>query len=182
MTQPTIVEDDVVVSIEYELRLEDGEVVDKTEANDPLILLQGYGEIIPGLEEALYGMKVGDKKEVIVSPEDGYGEYDSDAYELLPRDLFKGVPIEVGMPLELRDKDSDEAYEVFVAEIRKDGVLVDFNHPLAGETLTFTVQVVALREATEEELDHGHVHYDDDEEYDDDDEDFDDDFEDDDEE
>ncbi|MDA0242434.1 MAG: peptidylprolyl isomerase [Chloroflexi bacterium] len=174
MTQPTHIEDDVVVSIQYTLRLDDGELIDEATADDPLIFLQGYGDIIPGLEEALYGMKVGESKEIIVQPEDGYGEYDEDAYELLPHDLFKGVPLEVGLGIELRDKDSEEAYEVFVAEINKEGVLVDFNHPLAGEALTFNVTVVALREPTEEELDHGHVHFEgdeDDEDYDDEDED-----------
>jgi FKBP-type peptidyl-prolyl cis-trans isomerase SlyD len=159
MAQPTQIEDDVVVTMAYTLKLDDGELVDEATADDPLIFLQGMGDIIPGLEEALYGLKVGETKTVVVAPEEGYGEYEEDAYEMLPHDLFKGVPLEVGLAIELRDKDSEEVYEVFVAEVSKEGVLVDFNHPLAGETLNFEVKILELREATEEELDHGHVHF-----------------------
>ena len=167
MAQPTHIEDDVVVTMAYTLKLADGELVDEATAEDPLVFLQGFGDIIPGLEEALYGLKVGDSRQVIVAPEDGYGEYDDEAYEMLPTSLFQGIPLEVGLGIELRDSESGEVYEVFVAEVTKEGVLVDFNHPLAGEELHFNVQILDLREATEEELDHGHVHgedWDDDEE------------------
>jgi FKBP-type peptidyl-prolyl cis-trans isomerase SlyD len=154
------VTDDVVVSLEYTLWLDEGgEVVDSSENEEPLEFIQGHGEIVPGLEQALYGMSVGDEKRVVVQPEDGYGELDPDAFQLLPRDAFpRDVELEPGMSLELQD-DSGDVMLAFVAEIRKDSILLDFNHPLAGEILHFKVKVVGLRPATPEELEHDHVHF-----------------------
>lgn len=158
MAQPTSVADGVVVSLEYSLHVDD-ELVESTEEDGPIQFLQGYSEIIPGLEQALYGLAVGEEREVIVEPEDGYGEYDSDAFEEVPLDIFpEDMDLSLGMPVELYDEDADETVEGYIAEIRTDSVLVDLNHPLAGETLTFKVRVVGLREATQEELDHGHAH------------------------
>lgn len=154
------VADELVVSLDYILRLDDGEVIDSSSADDgePLVFLQGQGDIIPGLEQALYGMAVGEEKEVVVSPAGGYGEHDPDAFELVEHDVFPpDLTLEVGMALRMRDG-SGEALVAYVAEVRPDGVLLDFNHPLAGETLFFNVKVLGLRPATEEELEHGHVH------------------------
>jgi len=154
------VSDDMVVSLEYTLRLDEGgEVVDASENNEPLEFIQGHGEIVPGLEQALYGMSVGDEKRVVVQPDDGYGELDPDAFQLLPLDAFPSdVTLEPGMNLELEDE-KGEVMLAIVSEIRKDSVLLDFNHPLAGETLYFQVRVVGLRPATAEELEHDHVHF-----------------------
>lgn len=153
------VSDDVVVSLDYTLRLDDGEVVDSSEGEEPLQFIQGHGEIVPGLEQALYGMAVGEEKELVVRPEDGYGELDPDAYQTIPRDAFpQELELEPGLGLELEDEEG-ETMLAFVAEIRPDNVLLDFNHPLAGETLYFKVKVVDLRPATEEELEHDHVHF-----------------------
>ena len=157
----TIVGDDMVVTLDYTLRLDDGEIVDSTEGEEPLEILQGFGQIIPGLEDALYGMAVGEEKDVVVPPEQAYGEVDEDDYETLPRNVFPAdMPLEPGMILDLQDTNTGESLEATIAEVQGDTVLLDLNHPLAGETLHFHVKVTGLRLATDEELEHGHVHED----------------------
>ncbi|MBX3057058.1 MAG: peptidylprolyl isomerase [Anaerolineae bacterium] len=152
------VTDGLVVSLDYTLRLDDGEIIDASE-QEPLEFLQGYNQIIPGLERALTGMKVGDSKEVIVAATDAYGEEDEDAYQLVERSLFPPeMELEEGMQLRMRDAQSGEAVDVIIAEVNESNVLLDFNHPLAGEELHFQVKVVGLRPATPEELAHGHAH------------------------
>ncbi len=158
MAQKQIVERGMVVSLEYSLHI-DEELVESTEDEGPIEFLQGYQEIIPGLEKAVAGMSVGQSKEVIVEPEDGYGEYDDDAVEEVPLDIFPDdMDLSLGMPVELYDEEADETVEGYVSEVRTDTVLVDLNHPLAGETLTFRIKVIGLRAATAEELEHGHAH------------------------
>jgi FKBP-type peptidyl-prolyl cis-trans isomerase SlyD len=159
MTQTNLtVADDVVVSLDYTLRFDDGEVIDTSADQDPLEFLQGRGQIVPGLEQAIYGMAVGDEKDVVVTPADGYGEQDPDAFQVVPRDIFPSdMALTPGMGLHMRDS-SGEVFETYVADIRPDSVLLDFNHPLAGETLYFKVKISDLRPATSEELAHGHVH------------------------
>ncbi len=153
------VADDVVVSLAYALLLSDGEAIERTEEEDALQFIQGHGQIIPGLEDALYGMVVGEEKAVIVEPTEAYGEYDEDNMQVMPRSSFPpDLDLEIGTGLRLRDRDSDEVYTVYVAEVNGDDVVLDFNHPLAGETLHFQVKVTGLRPATAEELAHGHVH------------------------
>ena len=152
------VADGLVVSLDYTLRLDDGETIDTSTDQEPLEFLQGRGHIIPGLEQALYGMAVDDQKDVVVEPADGYGEQDPDAFELVDRDVFPpDLDLRPGIGLRMRDG-SGQALEAYVADVRPDGVLLDFNHPLAGETLYFQVRIAALRPATGEELAHGHVH------------------------
>lgn len=154
-----VVADDIVVRMDYTLTLADGEIFDSSAAEGPLEFLQGYGEIIPGLEQALYGMVLGEEKDVVLTPDVAYGEYDPEAFELVPTDAFpQGFPLEPGMSLELFDEDGDEPFEAFVSEIRPEGVVVTFNHPLAGETLHFHVKIIGLRPALPEEIDHGHAH------------------------
>jgi FKBP-type peptidyl-prolyl cis-trans isomerase SlyD len=153
-----IVADDLVVSLDYTLRLDSGQVVDSSTDREPLEFLQGHHQIIPGLEQALYGMGVGETKAVVVSPEEGYGQVNDAAYQEFPKDAFPpDVELEAGMGMELVDG-SGRPLLAFVSEIRSDSVLLDFNHPLAGETLHFDVEIANLRAATEEELSHGHVH------------------------
>jgi len=160
-----VVADDIVVRLDYTLTLSDGEIYDSSDETGPLELLQGQGQIIAGLEEALYGMTVGDEKDVVVTPDYAYGEYDPDAVQTLPRDIFPAdMEIEVGMAIDLYDEEAEEEVEAYVAEVQRDAVVIDFNHPLAGETLSFHVKVVGLRPALPEEIEHGHVHGDDDEE------------------
>lgn len=160
MSTPALkVADDYVVTLEYVLTLEDGEEVDRSDEDFALQILQGHGQIIPGLEKALYGMAVGESKKVVVAPAEGYGEYDEDSTDTLPRSAFPDdVELEPGLELELHDHESDDVYIAYVAEIDGDEVVIDFNHPLAGETLYFEVKVMDIRPATAEEIDHGHVH------------------------
>lgn len=151
--------DGVVVSLHYTLRSADSEIIDSSVEVGPLVILQGYEEVIPGLENALYGMTVGDEKDVIVEPAAGYGERDDTAYEVLSLDLFpEGMELEPGMELDLYDQETQQEFLAWVAEVNDENVVLDFNHPLAGETLYFHVKIVDLRPATEEELAHGHVH------------------------
>ena len=151
------VQNGVVVSMEYTLKI-DGEVIDSSEGQDPLEFLTGHGNIISGLEREMIGMKVGDSKDVVVAPADGYGEYDEDAYLDVPKDQFPNdMPVEEGLELTVRD-DSGEARYARIESIADETVRLNFNHPLAGDELHFNVKVVNLREPTDEELDHGHVH------------------------
>lgn len=156
---PRAIADDLVVSLAYSLRDSEGDLIDSSGDDSPLEFIQGYGHILAGLEEELYGLAVGDEKDVVIEPDNAYGEYDADANQLVPLDMFpQDMDLEVGLPLELYDEDADEPVEAYVADIYDDSVLIDFNHPLAGETLHFHVKVLGIREATDEELDHGHVH------------------------
>ncbi len=153
------VADNVVVSIAYQLTLDDGDVLDSASASEPLIYLQGAGNIIPGLETELSGLNVGDSKQVTVAPGKAYGEVDPNEFQLVPRTLFpENLELEVGMGLRLVDQSTGQPLEAYVSELHEDKVLLDFNHPLAGETLTFDVEIVALRQATDEEIAHGHAH------------------------
>ncbi len=151
------VQSDVVVSMEYTLQVDD-EVVDSSEGQDPLEFLVGHGNIISGLEREMMGMKVGDSKDVVILPEDGYGEYDDAAFMNVPRGEFpKEMPVEEGMELTVRD-DAGQARYARIETVEGDSVTLNFNHPLAGDELHFNVKVVGLREPTGEELEHGHVH------------------------
>ena len=153
------VEHGVVVSLDYTLQVDD-EMIETTEEDGPIQFLQGYEEIIPGLERAIYGVQVGQEKEVTVEPVEGYGEYDAEAYEEVPLDIVpEEMEVGLGMPVELYDEEEDETVAGYIAEIRTDTVIVDLNHPLAGETLQFRVKVVGVRPATDEELSHGHAHW-----------------------
>jgi FKBP-type peptidyl-prolyl cis-trans isomerase SlyD len=152
------VAEDTVVGLDFTLRLDDGQVVGSSEEAEPLQFLQGHGQIIPGLETALTGMELGQEKDVVVEPDEGYGERNPEALQLVPKDAFPAdVELSPGMGLQMRDQEG-RVFQAYVVDIRDDGVVLDFNHPLAGKTLHFHVKVVELREATDEELEHGHVH------------------------
>ncbi len=151
------VQDGVVVSMEYTLHV-DGELLDTSDGQGPLQFLAGYGNIISGLESEMMGMKIGDSKAVVVQPANGYGEFDDEAFMDVPRGQFpKDMPVEVDTELTVRDDEGHARY-ARVDSVEAETVRLDFNHPLAGAELHFSVKVVALREPTEEELEHGHVH------------------------
>lgn len=155
--KPEMVANHVVVSMEYTLTI-DGKEVDSSKDSGPLEFLQGSHNIITGLESQLYGMKIGDTRRIVISPEEGYGEVDPQAMIVVPRSEFPpDMPIKVGAELYIRDEDG-ESFPATIAEVTPTSVKLDFNHPLAGETLHFDVEIVDLRAATPEELDHGHVH------------------------
>jgi len=158
--------DGLVVSLNYVLTV-DGETLAQTDADDPMEYLHGAEEILPGLERALDGKEVGDKFSVTLQPEDAYGDYDDEDVEEIDRaDIPNVEELEIGMVVEVEDEDG-YAYMAQVREIGEKIVTLDFNPPLAGKTLTYDVEVVAIREATAEELEHGHSHGDGDEEEDD---------------
>ena len=153
------VTDDNIVSLEYILTLNNGDEVDRSDPGEPLEYLHGRGQIIPGLETALYGMAVGDEKSVSIQPIDGYGESDDENFVLMPLEAIPDdMKLKVGDRLFLRDDSSDEDVEATVAELDEESVKFDLNHPLAGETLHFNVKIADLRPATDEELAHGHAH------------------------
>lgn len=159
MSEQLKIKDGVVVSLDYTLRLDDGEVIDSSDGNEPLEYLHGYGQIIPGLEKALAGLTVGDSKTVVVPAAEAYGEVDMEAFEIVPRSMFPDdMELEEGLALSLRDAETNEPFDAAIAEVRETEVMLDFNHPLAGETLHFEVKIPALRPATEEEMSHGHAH------------------------
>ena len=151
------VQDGVVVSMEYTLHV-DGELLDTSEGQGPLQFLVGYGNVISGLEKEMMGMKIGDSKDVTVSPAEGYGEFDEEAFMEVPRDQFpKDMQLEVDTELTVRD-DTGQARYARIENMDEKTVTLNFNHPLAGDELHFHVKVVALREPNAEELEHGHVH------------------------
>ncbi len=152
------VEKDKVVSMDYTLTLDDGQVVDSSEGREPLQYLHGHGTLIPGLEKELEGMEVGGEKHVDVSPAEGYGELtDAEDVVLSVSDFPPDVTPAPGMGVYL-ESPSGEVKPFFIKAVVGDKVLLNENHPLAGETLHFDVKVVAVRDATPEELEHGHVH------------------------
>jgi FKBP-type peptidyl-prolyl cis-trans isomerase SlyD len=151
------VDDALVVSMEYTLQVE-GKVMDTSEGHEPLEFIQGQGHIIPGLEQALYGMAIGESKSVVVGAKERYGEVDAAAFMDVPRGEFPpDVPAAVGTELELRDK-SGQAVYARIQTVADDNIRLDMNHPLAGKELHFDVTIAALRPATAEEIAHGHVH------------------------
>lgn len=146
-----------VVKIDYTLTHDDGTVIDSSEGNGPLTYLQGADNIIPGLEEALTGKSAGDELKVSVTPEKGYGERSDEMQQEVPRNLFEGIDkIEAGMQFQ---SDTEQGpVMVTVVAVTDETVTVDGNHPLAGVNLNFEVSVLEVREATDEEMEHGHVH------------------------
>ncbi len=152
------IEANSVVSIHYTLTGEDGEVIDSSADAEPLVYLAGAGNIIPGLDTALLSLQVGDKKQVTVAPEEGYGVHDEELVQKLPRDMFGGVEsIEVGMSFQANDA-SGQVRFVEVVKVEDDGITIDGNHALAGKVLNFDISIEDVREATESEIAQGHAH------------------------
>jgi FKBP-type peptidyl-prolyl cis-trans isomerase SlyD len=149
--------DGVVVSLAYKLTV-DGQEIARTEEGESLDYLHGAENIVPGLEAHLTGKKVGDKLSVTLPPDQAYGEYDDEAVEEIDReDIPQADELEPGMMIEVEDEEGD-VYLAMVREINSDTIVLDYNPPLAGKTLTYDVEVLSLREADDEEIAHGHVH------------------------
>lgn len=147
-----------VVTLHYTLKSSKGEVVDSSIGSDPLTYFHGIGEMVPGFEKNLAGKKAGDKHSFTVAPSEGYGERAGKGPQRVPRAAFEGIgEIEVGMALDT-EGDDGRSQTVWITAIDKDAVTIDINHPLAGETLHFDVEVLAVRKATAEEVKHGHAH------------------------
>jgi FKBP-type peptidyl-prolyl cis-trans isomerase SlyD len=146
-----------VVTINYTLKDETGEVLDSSEEQEPLTYLHGLGNVIPGLEAALEGKSAGDSVKVTIPPEEAYGAWDGEKILQIPKGQFSGVDeITEGMEFSVHSNNGEEV--VIVTKVDGDTVTVDANHPLAGKTLHFDVSIVGVREATSDELDHGHAH------------------------
>jgi FKBP-type peptidyl-prolyl cis-trans isomerase SlyD len=146
-----------VVAIHYTLKDNSGQVLDSSEGSDPLHYLHGFGNIISGLEEALNGKTKGEKISVSIPPEKAYGMYDEADKIQVNKSQFEGIDeIKVGMDIQTRTKDAIKIYRV--ERIFGDTVILNGNHALAGETLNFDVEVMDVRDASSEELEHGHVH------------------------
>ncbi|WP_372874513.1 peptidylprolyl isomerase [Pseudomonas sp.] len=146
------------VSIDYTLTNDAGEVIDSSAGGAPLVYLQGAGNIIAGLEKALLGKQAGDELDVSVEPEEAYGEYSAELVATLNRSMFEGVDeLEVGMQFHASGPDGSMQI-VTIRDLDGDDVIVDGNHPLAGQRLNFKVKVVEVRDASDEEVAHGHVH------------------------
>lgn len=151
------IEQHKVVSIDYKLTDPQGQVIDASEGRGPLAYIHGIGNLVPGLERALEGKIAGDRVDITIAPEDGYGVRDEGLVQGVPRAAFSGVnQIDVGMQFRAQGPDGQRV--VTVVKVGDDQVTVDGNHPLAGMPLHFDVTIVTVRDATAEEIDHGHVH------------------------
>lgn len=149
---------DSAVFFNYTLTDSEGNVLDKSPEGQPLGYLHGHGNIIPGLEKQLEGKKVGDTLKVTVEPAEAYGEYVAEGVQEIPREHFQGVDeIQVGMQFQAQ-AENGQPMHVMVTAVSDETVTVDANHPLAGKQLTFDVEIADIREASEEELTHGHIH------------------------
>ncbi len=152
------IEKDKVVKFHYTLTNDAGETLDSSEGREPLPYLHGHNGIIPGLEKELEGKQVGDKLKVSVAPAEAYGEINPEMVQMVPREAFSGVDdIQPGMQFQAQAPDGS-VQVVVVKDVQPEGVLIDANHPLAGQTLHFDVEIAEVRDATAEELEHGHVH------------------------
>jgi FKBP-type peptidyl-prolyl cis-trans isomerase SlyD len=151
------ISDGVVAIFHYTLTNDQGEVLDSSAGEDPLSYIHGSGMIIPGLEDELAGKSAGDTFTTTVEPEGAYGDRDEDLVQTISRDEFPpDQELEVGMQFHAQTKEGSQL--IAILAIDGEDITIDTNHPLAGERLTFEIEVLEVREATEEERSHGHVH------------------------
>jgi FKBP-type peptidyl-prolyl cis-trans isomerase SlyD len=150
--------DNLVVSMHYKLTDNDGNVIDSSEGSEPLTYLHGAGNIIPGLEKALVGKTEGSSLQVSIEPAEGYGEPMEELIQVAPKSAFQGVEaVEVGMSFEAQGPDGSIQH-IVVKNVDGDEVTIDANHPLAGVPLNFDIEILSVRDATEEEISHQHAH------------------------
>jgi FKBP-type peptidyl-prolyl cis-trans isomerase SlyD len=151
------VEKDKVITIDYELKSADGEILDSSDENGALSYIHGAGYLVPGIENALAGKQIGESIQVVVPPADGYGEYNEElVFEVTKDDFEEGVEIFEG--LEFQAEIDEQVRLCTVVAVENDKVTVDANHPLSGEELHVRAKVLGIREASAEEIEHGHVH------------------------
>jgi len=146
---------DTVVAMNYTLTDTTGNILDASQG-EPMEYLQGHQNIIPGLEQALEGLKVGDRKQVTVQPEEAYGKHNPELIFALPLDQFGGQAPQAGMVVQLQSPEG--AMMATIVKVENNEVTLDANHPLAGQVLNFDVEIISLRSASSEELSHGHPH------------------------
>ena len=147
---------DTVPTLNYTLKDEKGEVIDESK-DASFVYLHGHSNIIPGLENALDGKSKGETFNLVLEPQDAYGEYNPEITQIIAREAFGGETVEVGMQFHAED-DNGQMVLITISEIDGDNITIDGNPPLAGVTLHYDVEVMDVRAATEEELSHGHVH------------------------
>ncbi len=148
-----------VVSLHYTLKNDKGEQLETSRGDEPLEYLHGAENLVPGLEKQLEGKNVGDKLSVTVEPADGYGDRDPAAVYKVSRKQFpENAPLAVGMPFEAEDPQTGEMLPAWISALDGDSVTVDFNHPMAGTRLHFDVELLGVRDASAEEVAHGHPH------------------------
>lgn len=146
-----------VVILDYTLKDEEGDMIDESKEAS-FAYLHGANNIIRGLESALEGKQAGDNVQVVVQPEDAYGDVNPEAIAVVGKETFpEGTELEVGMQFHA-ESESGQPMEIMITSIDGDEIVIDGNHPLAGEVLHFNVNVIEVREATKEEIEHGHVH------------------------
>lgn len=147
-----------VASVAYTLTV-DGQIMDQADKEAPMTFIHGIGGMIPGFEKALEGKQIGDSFSLTVEPNEAYGERNDDLTQEVSREMFAGVPDDQLVAGAQFQAETDAGVEVItIAAVDGDNVKIDANHPLAGKTLSFDVEMLAIREATTEELEHGHVH------------------------
>ncbi len=146
-----------VVTVAMKVTDQDGVVLEDTTGDDPFIYLHGIGGILPGLENALEGKALGDKIELTLTPDEAYGDYDDDLVDVLERNQFEGIQ-EISVGDQLEGETEDGIIPFTVIAIDGEEITVDANHFFAGKTLHFTLDIQDIRDATQEELEHGHVH------------------------
>ena len=153
------IEKNKIASLGYTLKDDNGQILDQADKNSPFLYLHGAGGIIKGLEKALEDKEAGDSFSVIIAPEDAYGERDDKLTESVPRDMFEGISDENLVPgAQFHASTAHGTQVITIAGVDGDTVNIDANHPLAGQTLHFDVDVLDIRDATDEELAHGHPH------------------------
>ena len=153
-----LIGENLAVSMHYKLTDDEGNVLDSSEGAEPLSYLHGAGNLIPGLEKALKGKVAGDSVQVRLEPAEGYGEIMQELIEIVDKSAFQGVEsVEAGMAFEAQTPDGTVQH-VVIKKVEGNDVTVDANHPLAGVALNFDVDIIGVREATEEEIAHGHTH------------------------
>lgn len=153
-----MIREGTVVSLAYRLTNDKGEELDRADENEPFSYLHGFGQIVPGLESALKGLLVGSKKQVKVSPEDGYGIVEPQLRTTASRNQFPpDADLHVGMRF-AADVGGGQPVVFTVTHVAGEEISLDGNHPLAGETLNFDVEVLGIRDATDDEKSHGHAH------------------------
>ena len=154
----TTIADGHVVTLHYRLTLDDGSVADESFGGEPLTYLHGHRNIVPGLERQLSGQAVGAKLDVLVPPAEGYGEYDPSLDQVVPRDAFpENAELQVGIAFQAETQDG-QPVTLWIRDIEGDQITVSPNHPMAGQNLNFAVEVLDIRAATAQELEHGHLH------------------------
>lgn len=145
-----------VVTMHYTVSTKESVEIDSSKNGKPLVFLQGHGYLVSGLEEALTGKQTGDSFVAEIPAEKAYGDRFDNLVQSVPKNMFEGMDVEVGMSFRATTDDGEQS--VIIIDVTDEEIVVDGNHPLAGVDLTFEVEIIDVREATEEEISHGHVH------------------------